>query len=204
MGGATTGTARRGRDTGRMTAPLGMASAATRRRVLWISGAAALVLWAFLVYQDERIKDSGGPGIVPFEVAGSSERAEEILAEWGEDGRDAARVSLIVDYPYLVAYSIFLATACTIGSERLARRGFARLARAGPAIGWGAVVAGALDAIEDAALLQVVDGHTDVFPAIALVAAIGKFALAALALAYAIAGLALGRGGQSPETQSQV
>jgi hypothetical protein len=177
-----------------MTAPLGMASAGTRRRVLWISGVATLALWAFLVYQDEQIKDSGGPGIVPFELAGSSDRAEEILAEWGEDGQDAARVSLIVDYPYLVAYSIFLAVACTVGSERLARRGFDRLARAGPAIGWGAVAAGALDAIEDAALLQVVDDHTEVFPAIALVAAIGKFALAAAALLYAIAGLVLGRG----------
>jgi hypothetical protein len=176
---------------------MGTASPGDRRRVLWISGAAALALWAFLVYQDEQIKDSGGPGIVPFEVAGSSDRAEEILAEWGEEGQDSARTSLIVDYPYLVAYSIFLAVACTVGSERLARRGMNRLARAGPAIGWGAVVAGALDAIENAALLRVVDGHTEVFPAIALIAAIGKFALAALAVVYAIAGLVLGRGAGS-------
>jgi hypothetical protein len=68
-----------------------------------------------------------------------------------------------------------------------------------PAIGWGALVAGALDAIEDAALLRMVDGHTDVFPAIALVAAIGKFALAALALVYAISGAALGRGPRRAE-----
>jgi hypothetical protein len=173
---------------------MGRASAAARRQVLWISGAAALALWAFLVYQDGQIRDSGGPGIVAFELAGSSDRAEEILGEWGEGGQDAARVSLIVDYPYLVAYSIFLAVACTVGSERLARRGFERLARAGLAIGWGAVAAGALDAIENAALLRVIDGHTEVLPAVALVAAIGKFALAAVAVVYAIAGAALGRG----------
>jgi hypothetical protein len=173
---------------------MGRASAAARRRVLWISGAAALALWAFLVYQDEQIRDSGGPGIVAFELAGSSDRAEEILAEWGDAGQDDARVSLVVDYPFLVAYSIFLAVACTVGSERLARRGFDRLARAGPAIGWGAVGAGALDAIENAALLRVVDGHTDVLPAIAMAAAVGKFALAAVASIYAIVGAALGRG----------
>jgi hypothetical protein len=182
-----------------VTAPLGNATPEVRRRVLWIAGVAALALWVFLIYQDEQIKDSGGPGIVPFEVAGTSDRAQEILGEWGEEGQDAARVSLVVDYPYLVAYSIFLAVACTIGSERLSRREYDRLARAGPVIGWGAVVAGALDAIEDAALLRVIDGHTDVFPAIALGAAIGKFALAALALVYAIAGATLGRGPRRAE-----
>jgi hypothetical protein len=177
-----------------MTGPLGNADPDARRRVLWIAGVAALALLAFLVYQDGQIEDSGGPGIVPFEVAGTSDRAEEILAEWGEEGQDDARVSLIVDYPYLVAYGIFLAVACTVGADRLARRGFERLARAGPAIGWGAVVAAALDAIEDAALLSVIDGNTEVLPAVALIAAIGKFALAGIAVLYAIAGVVLGRG----------
>ena len=42
----------------------------------------------------DRIQDSGGPGIVPFELAGGTERATEILGEWGEAGRDAAKLSL--------------------------------------------------------------------------------------------------------------
>jgi hypothetical protein len=179
--------------------PFGRASPAARRRVLLIAGAAALVLWVFLVVQDQEIKDSGGPGVVPFEVAGTSEEAREILDDWGEQGRDAARLSLIVDYAYLVAYSIFLAVGCTIAGGRLARRGMSRLARLGPLLGWAQFAAAACDAIENAALLRVLDGHTDVYPGIALFAAIPKFALAGLGLAYVIAGAVLGRGsGREP------
>jgi hypothetical protein len=158
-----------------------------------VAGAAALVLWVFLVVQDQEIQDSGGPGVVPFEVAGTSEEAREILDDWGEQGRDAARLSLIVDYAYLVAYSIFLAVGCTIAGERLARRGMTRLARIGPLLGWAQFAAAACDAIENAALLRVLDGHTEVYPGIALYAAIPKFALAGLGLAYVIAGAVLGR-----------
>lgn len=179
--------------------PFGRASPAARRRVLWIAGAAALLLWVFLLVQDQEIKDSGGPGVVPFEVAGTSEEAREILDDWGERGRDAARLSLNVDYAYLVAYSIFLAVGCTIAGGRLARRGMSRLARLGPLLGWAQFAAAACDAIENAALLRVLDGHTDVYPGIALFAAIPKFALAGLGLAYVIAGVVLGRGaGRQP------
>jgi hypothetical protein len=179
--------------------PFGRASPAARRRVLWIAGAAALVLWVFLFAQDQEIKDSGGPGIVPFEVAGTAEGAREILDDWGAQGRDDARLSLIVDYAYLVAYSIFLAVGCTIAGGRLTRRGMSRLARIGPLLGWAQFVAAACDAIENAALLRVLDGNTDVYPGIALYSAIPKFALAGLGLAYVIAGAVLGRGaGREP------
>ena len=176
-----------------MSGPFDRVSPATRKRVLWISGISALVLWLFLVHQDEAIKDSGGPGIVPFEVAGSSHRAQEILDDWGEPGRDDARLSLIVDYPYLIAYGIFLAAACTAASDRLARRGRSGLAGVGGAIAWGGLVAALCDAIEDGALLRVLGGHTGGYPAVALIAAIGKFTLIAVAVVYILAGLLLGR-----------
>jgi hypothetical protein len=173
--------------------PFGRASTATRVRLLWIAGLASVALWLFLAYQDGEIRDSGGPGIVAFEFAGTEDRAEEILDEWGEEGRDAARVSLVVDYAFLVAYSLFLAVACTVASERLARRGLARVGRAGAPLAWAQFIAGACDAIENAALLRVLEGHTGVYPAIALAAAIPKFALTGLGVIYAVAGLILGR-----------
>ncbi|MSO40531.1 MAG: hypothetical protein EXQ70_01295 [Solirubrobacterales bacterium] len=155
----------------------------------------ALLLWIFLVHQDGEIKEGGGPGIVPFEVAGSADRTQEILGEWGGEGQDAATVSLLVDYPYLIAYGIFLGVACGAVSIRLARRGRERLARAGGLIGWGALGAAVFDAIEDGALLRMLDGHTDGWPTLALIAAIGKFTLFALAVIYILAGLFLSRGG---------
>lgn len=171
--------------------------------MLWIAGAAAVALWVFLVVQDDEIKESNGPGIVPFEVAGTEEEAQEILEEWGEKGRDAARLSLRVDFAYLIAYSLFLAIGCTIASERLARRGLTRLAHIGPMLGWSMLAAGAFDAIENVALLRVVDGHTEAWPGVALYAAIPKFAITGVGLAYVILGVVVGRGEQAAEPEPE-
>jgi hypothetical protein len=178
--------------------PFANASPEGRRRLLWVAGVCALALWLFLAIQDRKISDTPGPGIIPFEVAGTQEHAREILDDWGPEGQDAARVSLIADYPYLVVYSIFLAVGCTIAAQRLGRRGMQRLSRIGPPLGWAQFVAGAFDAIEDAALLRVLDGHTEAYPGIAFVAAVGKFALAGLGVAYVILGAVLGRAAKAP------
>jgi hypothetical protein len=185
------------RDPTPLRGPFAARSAATRRRILWIAGAAALAIWVFLFIQDSEIKDSGGPGIIGFEVAGTEKEAQEILEEWGAQGRDDARVSIYADFPYLIAYSVFLAVGCTIASERLGRRGMTRLARLGPLLGWSMFAAAAFDAIENFAMLRVIDGHTATWPGIALYAAIPKFAIAALGIAYVIAGAVLGHGGRS-------
>jgi hypothetical protein len=174
--------------------PFANRSAASRRRILWMAGAAALALWVFLFIVDSQIRDSGGPGIVSFEVAGTQDEAQEILEEWGEEGRDDARVSVLVDFAYLIAYSVFLAVGCTIASERLGRRGMRRLAGIGPLLGWSMFAAAAFDAIENVAMLRVLSDHTETWPGIALYAAIPKFAIAGVGLAYVVAGALLGRG----------
>ena len=53
---------------------------------------------------ENRMKDTGGPGMVPFELSGGQHRADEILAEWGEDGQAAARQQLWIDFGFLLAY----------------------------------------------------------------------------------------------------
>lgn len=50
-------------------------------------------------------------GVVPFELSGDQDRVGEILAEWGEDGRDAARESLRIDFGFMLAYGTFLTLA---------------------------------------------------------------------------------------------
>lgn len=59
-----------------------------RRRALWLTGLAALSLFVVLAVLDGRLRQTGGPGIVAFEVAGDLPRAQEILADWGPPGRD--------------------------------------------------------------------------------------------------------------------
>jgi hypothetical protein len=124
------------------------------------SAAATAVLFVPLAVLDRRMQRTGGPGIIPFELAGTPERARAMMDRWGEDGRAAARASLLLDFPFLVAYS-----ALNVA-----------VARSRPAAA-AAVAAGACDAVENAALLGVLAGRGDRLPAVARGFALAKFAL---------------------------
>lgn len=162
-----------------------------RRGALWLFGLTALALLGVLALLDLRMEDAGGPGIVSFELAGSSERASEILAQWGEDGRSAARLSLWLDFPFLLAYGAFLSLAVMAVRDAGAKRGWRRYAKPGALIAALVWVAAAFDAVEDVNLLLVLGGHGGgVAPALATGFAIGKFIGLAVVAAYLIGGLA--------------
>jgi hypothetical protein len=139
---------------------------------------------------DQRMKDTGGPGIVPFELSGGQGGADEILAEWGEDGQDAARESLWIDFGFLLAYGTFL-TLALLATRDLARdRGWRRLIAIGrPVVWFGALVAG-FDALENVCLLLTLAGAGSAFPLLATIFAACKFILLAATIAYLLAGLA--------------
>ncbi|HYI98910.1 MAG TPA: hypothetical protein VEX36_04420 [Thermoleophilaceae bacterium] len=162
----------------------------SRRRALWVSGGAAGALLVVLALLDARMQDTGGPGIVAFELAGTSERAAEIMAEWGEKGQDAARLSLWLDFPYLLAWGSFLALAVASVRDSASERGWARFARVGAVVVAFAIAAAACDAIEDVNLLLTLEGHGgSTAPALAKGFAIAKFALMTIAAIYVAAGL---------------
>jgi hypothetical protein len=134
--------------------------------------------------------NSGGPGIVAFEFAGSSQRASGILDEWGEPGRSAAVAAIRVDYAFLVAYSLFLALAAGVVSARIP----GRWGRLGRLVSGLALLAGAADAVENAALLRVIAGYRyegigTLAPAVAADAARIKFGLVLFVLGYLTLGL---------------
>jgi hypothetical protein len=105
-----------------------------RRWGLVAAGVATLLLlWAMSPMED-RMQENG-PGMVTFELSGGQDRADEILAEWGEDGRDAARDQLWIDYGFMLAYGTFLGLAAAGVRNLCRRRGLRRLA----AIGAGAI-----------------------------------------------------------------
>ena len=79
-------------------------SALVNRVSLIGPAAASAALLASLAMLDRRMQATGGPGIIPFELAGP-ERSPEILRVWGREGRRAARASLLLDFPFLVAYT---------------------------------------------------------------------------------------------------
>jgi hypothetical protein len=167
----------------------------TRRRALWILGIATLALLLVLALLDRRMQDAGGPGIITFELARTSERAREILADWGADGRSAAKASLWIDYLYLAAYGAFVWLAIGALRDAAARRGMLGFARLGAFAAPLPLVAAACDAVEDAFLLLVLGGHGgSAAPALATAFASVKFACIGVALAYVLGGLLVARG----------
>jgi hypothetical protein len=128
-------------------------------------------------------------GIVSFELARTSEKAARYHRQLGGEGRDAARTSLYLDYPYLALYGLFFAAACLVVAQRAAERARPGLARLGRLLALGALVAAACDAVENAALLRVLAGHTgQPWPGVAFGFASAKFVLTIAAALFAILG----------------
>ncbi len=161
----------------------------TRRRGLIASGIVTVILLLAMSPAENRMTDTGGPGMVPFELTGGQDRADEILAEWGEDGQDAARESLWIDFGFLLAYGTFLTLALAAIRDLARERGWRRLAALGGiVVPFGALIA-AFDALENICLLLTLDGAGAALPLLATIFAACKFLLLAIAIAYLLAGL---------------
>lgn len=164
------------------------------KRALIASAIATLTIGVVLLVLDTRMMDAGGPGIIGFELAGTEDRAAEILGEWGDRGADAARASLWIDYGFIVAYTTFLVLAAGATRRLAERRGWSRMAAFGVVAAPLAAAAGACDAIEDVWLLLAVDQHGGALaPRLGQLFAVAKFTLLAVTIAYLLAGLALRR-----------
>lgn len=131
-----------------------------------------------------------GPGMVPFELTGGQDRADEILAEWGEDGQDAARESLWIDFGFLLAYGTFLTLALLAVRDMAGERRWRRLAAIGTVVVSFGALGAAFDALENICLLLTLDGAGAAFPLLATIFAACKFVLLTIAIAYLLAGLA--------------
>ena len=138
---------------------------------------------------ENRMQDAGGPGMVPFELTGGQDRADEILSEWGKDGQDAARESLWIDFGFLLAYGAFLTLALAAIRDLARERSWRRLAALGGVTVWFGALGAAFDALENVCLLLTLDGRGAAFPLLATIFASCKFVLLAAAIAYLLAGL---------------
>jgi hypothetical protein len=162
----------------------------SRRNALIALAIASIALGAVLTAIDPANEADGNPSIIDFEFAWTASEANEIRAEWGSEGEDAARLSLWLDFPYLLVYGAFLVLAVAATRELAAARGLRWLAALGPAASVGAFSAPLSDALEDVMLLIVLGGDGgDRVTLLAGFFATVKFAAATSTLAYLIAGL---------------
>lgn len=157
-----------------------MASASDRVRGNRIAAAAVVFAGytAVMMRLEGRMRDAGGPGVIPFELAGTAAEAESILDRWGPDGRRAARRSMWLDFGYMTSYGVLLGLLVDRRRRRRVHHSWV------PALAAGAVAA---DAIEGVALLRVLDRRNIAANARrAQIAASVKFAVIAAAPGYAV------------------
>jgi hypothetical protein len=140
---------------------------------------------------EDRMKDSGGPGVLSFELTGGQDRADEILSEWGEEGEDAARESLWIDFGFMLAYGTFLTLALAAVRDIARQRGWRRLATIGGVVVFFGALGAGFDALENVCLLLTLGGAGAAFPLLATIFAACKFVLLAAAIAYLLAGLTM-------------
>lgn len=164
-----------------------------RKAALVVSGVAT-VLFTVVPYLviEKRLHATGGPGVLAFEFAGSRARAAQIMTEWGATGRHWARVSLLVDYGYMISYGTFFALAGFAVRDAARARGWRRLASAGVVVPFFAIAAAVFDAAENVALLVTLAGNGGSFaPPFATACSTAKFTLITIAILYAICGTAM-------------
>ena len=137
------------------------------------------------------IVDPGNPTVGEFEFAGSERRAAEMMAEWGAGGRDLARLSLWLDFGFLLSYGSFFLLAGLATRDFARARGLRLLAAVGLVAPFCAAIAAGFDAVENVNLLLVLGGHGgSVSPVLATVCASIKWVLILIAIAYVLWGLA--------------
>ena len=127
-------------------------------------------------------------GVVSFELAGSLERANDILGSWDAAARERAAFGLGLDFLFIPVYALTIALGCELASQSLKARQWP-LERFSAYLAWGLLFAGLLDIIENIALTITLFGTpSPPYPQIAAASAVIKFTLIFLALVYALYG----------------
>jgi hypothetical protein len=159
----------------------------SRRRLFWILTALLAGLSLALSALGAPLVTSEAPrGILSFEFAGTHDAAVRMIASWGPQAREAARLTLGLDYLYLVVYPAWFSLGCLLVSAGLADRP----ARLGLATAWAVWAAGPLDAVENAALLGLLGGASESgLATLAFACAAVKFALVGAAALFMVIGV---------------
>jgi len=182
-----------------MKHPLAFIPTSSRKPLFFTFLAGTLILFAVFRVLDAPLQTPAAPnGIVSFELAGTPEKAFQILVSWEPDvqsdspmgiqpnGKLFAAFGLGIDYLFMPVY----ATALALGILLAAGRHDGRFATFGPWLGWGAYSAAIFDAIENFALVQILLRNQvwSPYPEVAAISATVKFGLLMLGLVYALVG----------------
>lgn len=126
---------------------------------------------------DESLRIDGAPhGIVGYELAWSAQNAQTFIKSWRDaDVAETAKVSLGVDFAFLLAYPLMFSFGIALLAERESTTAFGRL---GSRLRYVVLACIPLDAIENIALWRMIDHDaSDGLAHLATIAAGIKFLL---------------------------
>ena len=158
--------------------------------LLWITLAVLLVLGALVGRRASANDVELNPDyttykkpMLAFELNAGA--APEMFKKWDE-AKVKLRLAILWDYLFIFIYPAAIATACFIAATFLDNRGIIAF-QYSLVIICAQLVAAALDAVEDFALLQVLRGPIErPWPQIARWCALGKFSLIIVGLVYSV------------------
>jgi hypothetical protein len=161
----------------------------SRKPLFWISTALAALTMIALQLLGGPLKSEVSPtGIVSFELAGSVTNVDRILRSWDPNTRVYAGLNLGLDYLFIDAYVVAIGLGCVLVAGSLGRHG-RLLGVAGALLAWGVLLAGALDCVENYALIKLLLGsQANILAVVARACAIPKFLIVLLGLLYVIIG----------------
>lgn len=151
-------------------------------RVFWIVSSCT-VLWLLFMrpYTPENI--------VAFELAYSTETASGIIQEWGETGLKSVRISIYLDFIFLILYAWSIGLGCRISADFSGLPLFIQ-----PAVFFNRAVwfAGTCDFIENTFMLFTLSHMNEFSVSMAYYFAIIKFLILAIALMFVLFATAVG------------
>ena len=161
----------------------------SQKAAFWVSTALALLTMITLQLLGAPLRTEASPaGIVSFELAGSLANIATILASWDPTARIYAGLNLGLDYLFIGTYVAGIGLGCVLVAQSLGRHG-RLLGVAGLLLAWGMLLAGALDCVENTALIKLLLGsQANIMAVVARLCAIPKFLIVFLGLLYVILG----------------
>jgi hypothetical protein len=158
-------------------------------RFFWLLlGLTIVLMTVFGITGAPLTTDAAPYGVVSFELAGTVEKANQILDSWDVEAQLRAAFGLGLDYVFMLAYASTIAFGCGMAARMLQDNSWP-LARWGGLLSWAVILAAFLDILENIALASIIFGSVaSPWPQIARWCAIPKFVLVFMGIVYVIYG----------------
>ena len=137
------------------------------------------------------------PNIVAFELAGTVEAASKIISDWSSQQIERVRISIYLDFVFILAYCSAFMFACRASSNYSGVQFFSKTGKQLVVLIW---IAGLCDAAENIAMLKTLREISQTPVSVAFYTATVKFGILLLALVFILMCMVTGLFTRKPTT----